>query len=134
MTEANFMRKIQLHISKLGHRLFRNNVGLAFQGRAKEFKQRTQVTVEPGDVVISGARRVRYGLCKGSSDLVGWTAVTIEAKHIGMRLAIFTALEIKTENGKLSEDQRNFLRAVKLAGGFAGVAKDVDGAAEIVEI
>jgi hypothetical protein len=134
MTEANLMRKIQMYVTELGHRLFRNNVGVGYQGKAIEYKQRGSVAVYPGDVLIRQARRVRYGLCKGSSDLLGWTTVTIEHKHLGMRLAIFTAIEVKTQSGRLSKEQRDFLTAVKSQGGIAGIARGTEDAAEIIEV
>ena len=52
MTEADIMRQIQLAATKLGARLFRNNVGMA--------------TTNTGSVI-------RFGLAVGSADLIGWT-------------------------------------------------------------
>lgn len=52
MTESDIMRKIQLFVTKEGHRVFRNNVGLFM--------------AEKGNMV-------RTGLCVGSCDLIGLT-------------------------------------------------------------
>ena len=64
MTEADIMRQIQLAATKLGARLFRNNVGMA--------------TTNTGSVI-------RFGLAVGSADLIGWSAtgkfIAIEVKR-----------------------------------------------------
>ena len=60
MKEADIMRSVQVSLSLLGARVFRNNVGL--------FEDKN------GD-------KIRVGLCNGSSDLIGWT-------HDGRFLAV----------------------------------------------
>lgn len=108
------MRLIQLELSKNpGIRLFRNNVGVLRD---------------------ENGTPVRYGLCTGSSDLIGWTAVTITPSMVGRKLAIFTAQEVKTEAGRVTAEQTAFLSCVKKAGGIAGVVRSVDDALELVDI
>jgi len=51
MTEHDLMKQIQLEVTNLGGRVFRNNVG-----RLPDNK----------------GRWVQYGLCVGSGDLIGW--------------------------------------------------------------
>ena len=69
--------------------------------------------------------KVRYGLCNGSSDLIGWTTVTLA----GRRVAVFTALEVKRPNGgRLSVEQASFLAAVRDAGGIAAVVTSPEDA------
>lgn len=58
---------------------------------------------------------IRYGLTKGSSDIIGFT------QHEG--IAVFTAIEVKSEKGKLSKDQKIFLKIVKDFGGIAEVIR-----------
>ncbi len=69
MTEADIMREIQLAATKLGARLFRNNVGMA--------------TTNTGSVI-------RFGLAIGSPDLIGWTKLgrflAVEVKTSSGRL------------------------------------------------
>jgi hypothetical protein len=82
-------------------RLFRNNVGMAW---------------------TRDGTPVRYGLCPGSADLIGWT--------VRDGVAVFTAVEVKTPRGVVSPEQRVFLDAVRDAGGIALVARgagDVEG-------
>jgi hypothetical protein len=63
-------------------------------------------------------RVVRYGLCVGSSDLIGILAPS------GRLLA----LEVKTPVGRLTLEQRQFLELVRRRGGFACVVRSVDDA------
>lgn len=108
MKEADIMRSIQLDLSKDPNiRLFRNNVGVLQD--------------------VNG-QHVRYGLCPGSSDLIGWTAVEVTPSMVGTRIAIFTAQEVKTPTGRVTVEQENFIAAVIRAGGFAGVVRDTSDA------
>lgn len=84
------------------------------------------------DVVLwrnsTGATRVdgrvlRFGLCIGSSDLVGLLAPA----------GRFLALEIKSEAGRLTYEQEQFLALVRRLGGFACVVRSVDEAIVAIE-
>lgn len=94
-----------LEATRLGGRLFRNNVGLArYRGRA-------------------GVQQVRYGLAPGSSDLIGWTPD-----------GRFWAVEVKRSGwgpspSWLESDQNKFLVAVRSAGGVGVVVTSVEGLA-----
>jgi hypothetical protein len=53
MSEALLMREIQVALSKAGHRVFRNNIGVC---------------------VTSTGDYLKYGVCNpGGADLIGWT-------------------------------------------------------------
>lgn len=105
MSELALLRKLQLRATALGMRLFRNNTG-ALQNTRGEW--------------------VHYGLCRGSSDLIGWTPVTITPAMVGRTLAVFTAVEAKTGRVPVTVEQRRFLDAVNGAGGVAVVARKVE--------
>lgn len=113
MTEKDVERKLILHASEIGSTLFKNNVGMYRDER--------------GNVV-------RFGLCKGSSDLIGWTPVTITQAMVGKRIAVFTAVEVKkNKHGsyRATDDQLRFISAVNRNGGLALVAdcnEDLDEA------
>lgn len=113
MTEKDVERKLILHASQIGSTLFKNNVGMYRDER--------------GNVI-------RFGLCKGSSDLIGWTPITIQPSMVGKRIAVFTAVEVKKDkNGryKATEDQQRFISVVNNNGGLALVAdcdEDLDEA------
>jgi hypothetical protein len=99
-------------LSKQGVTIFRNNTGVA---------------------VFPDGSRVAYGLCPGSSDLIGWKPVTITADMVGKRVAVFVAIEVKTPKGRLSPQQRNFLDIVHASGGISGVAKTTEDAQDITK-
>lgn len=103
--ETALVRRLMLRATELGGRLFRNNVG--------------QYTDRNGNVI-------RYGLCVGSSDLIGWTPVTITPDMVGQTIAVFTAVEAKTLRGKPTMAQISFLSAVRRAGGRAILARSTD--------
>ena len=108
MTEQDIMRSIML--APHGCRLWRNNTGA--------------IKDETG-------RLVRFGLCKGSSDIIGITPITITPEMIGKRVGVFTAIEVKKPKGMPTDEQVNFIERVRGLGGFAGVARSVEDALEI---
>lgn len=107
-------------------RVFRNNVGVAWQGDAKRLPN--------GDVIISNPRRVVYGLCEGSSDLIGLRSVTVTPAMVGSRIAQFAAVEVKGSKGRATDRQLAFLRMVQDLGGTGGVARSVEDAQDILGI
>ena len=119
--------------SRIGFRVFRNNVAKAWVGKAiGPFKRKTKVTLDIGDVVIKRARRLHAGLHKGSSDLIGWRTITITEQHLGKSVAIFTALEIKrSKKSKATKEQQNFLDIVEQSGGYAHLLSDPDELSEL---
>lgn len=124
MSETTIQRRIQLALSDTTTRLWRNNVGAAWQGRAEHV----------GTVVtLYGPRRVEYGLCPGSSDLIGLRSVEITPDMVGQRVAIFCAVEVKTAKGRPTDEQPAFIKTVNLLGGRAGIARSEDEAKIIVD-
>jgi len=103
MLERNLQDRIRLFISesKLAT-MFRNNVG------------------------FDKTRKIHYGLYKGSSDLIGWQSKTVTPDMVGKKVAIFTAIEIKTARGVISRQQDNFIKYLKMQGGIAGVVRNVN--------
>ena len=76
---------------------------------------------------------VRYGLCPGSSDLIGFRTVVITPDMVGQRVAIFAAVEVK-DRGRVTDQQQAFLNLVQQAGGIAGVARSVPEALSILRL
>ena len=114
-------------LTNIGSRIFRNNVGLGWSGKIKH-KALTPMSIylQPGDVVLSNARPVKYGLCEGSSDKIGWTQVVITEEMIGKKIAVFTAIEEKSRKGSATAVQKNFIKTVLSCGGIAVLAKSLD--------
>lgn len=103
MSESNALKRLFNAASQHGAWLFRNNVGGYRDNRG---------------------RFVRYGLCRGSADAIGWTEVTITPCDVGRKVAVFTAYETKSTRGQVRPDQESFLRAVAASGGIAGIVRD----------
>ncbi len=78
------------------------------------WRNQTGFTMEDG-------RGIRYGLAKGSSDLIG----IVDGR--------FVALEVKAGKGRTSKDQETFFRCVRRAGGFACAVWSVEEALAAIE-
>ena len=110
-SEHEIQQRIRLACGRGAVRLWRNNTGA---------------------LVDQQGRLVRFGLCKGSSDLIGLRVLEITPELVGQRLAQFVALEVKTAQGVLSQEQRAFLRLVKDLGGVAAVCRSVEEAEQLL--
>ncbi len=98
MKETPIVKAVQKKATEIGWRMFRNNTG------------RLQAK--------TGAW-VQFGLCVGSSDLIGWRTRTVTQDMVGQPIAQFVAIEVKTDKGNLTEEQIAFLATVRLAGGVS---------------
>jgi hypothetical protein len=107
-TETDLQRRIQLDLTDEHTRIWRNNVGQGWQG--------ITFAVRNGVLVSGEARRVHYGLCPGSGDLIGI--------HAGR----FVSLEVKSVRGRVSVEQQAFVEVVNQLRGLAGVARSVEEA------
>lgn len=81
-------------------------------------------------VTVHAGRTVTYGLCRGSSDLIGIREVLITPEHVGKTIGQFVALEIKTETGRLSAEQSMYLALVNKRGGVGVVVMSPEDAIE----
>jgi hypothetical protein len=73
-----------------------------------------------------GSRFVRFGLCKGSSDLIGYTEVKITPGMVGKTVAVFMAVEVKKPGGVSTDLQDDFVDTVASSGGVGMIADSVD--------
>ena len=113
MSEQELQQRIRLQLGSSPVRLWRNNVGALRDERG---------------------RLVTYGLCKGSSDLIGLRSLEITPDLVGQRLAQFVALEIKTARGVVSPEQRAFLQLVEQLGGLAAICRSVEAAEQVLKL
>ena len=111
MTEADLMRAIQIECTKLGARVFRNNVGKAWVGKV--------LKVLGDKTTLINARYFHAGLGKGSSDLIGWT-----------RDGRFLAIEVKTPRGRIRKEQVTFIDEATKAGCIAFIARSIEDVRE----
>jgi hypothetical protein len=123
-TESNILKEILLACSQGGARIFRNNTAVAWVG--------TKLKSAPGTVMLKDARPLHAGLCQGSSDLIGWKTVTISTDMIGKKIAVFTAIEVKSKTGRVTPEQLNFIQQVRNSGGISGIARDAEQAQQII--
>ena len=91
MKESEILQQIRLAASKMGALVWRNNTGMLRNERGHP---------------------VFYGLCKGSSDL------------IGMFKGRFLALEVKMPGKKPTPEQQLFIDTVNKHGGIGAVITD----------
>lgn len=123
--ESEVQQKIQIEGVQYGTQLLRNNSGAfkdahgrwIFFGLGNTSKKR-------GDTIKS-------------SDLVGFTKVTITQEMVGSSLAVFTAVEVKKTGWKgllnaREKAQEAFINWVRTNGGFAGFADSVESFKEII--
>lgn len=131
--ESNIQKLVRMALTPWG-RYFRANVGKGWQGR-KVIKVASpgMVHVEPGDVVLKGARPFDTGLPEGFSDLVGITRVTVTPDMVGQVVGLFTAVEVKSPTGRQREGQAAFERVVRQQGGAYFIARSADDVARHME-
>ena len=111
MSESHIVADIRLAHSKGTVRLLRNNVGA--------LKDET-------------GRLVRFGLGNGTSDLIGWMTVTVTPSMVGMKIAVFTALEVKTRTGRPTQEQLDFIALVNNMGGNGAIVRSVEEAGQVL--
>ena len=112
-SEHEIQQRIRLACGRGPVRLWRNNTGA---------------------LVDKQGRFVRFGLCKGSSDLIGLRSVVVTPEMVGQRIAQFVALEIKTAGGVVSSEQRAFLQLVQQLGGLGAVCRSIEQAQAVLEL
>ena len=126
MSEKQILNDILIESSERGWRLFRNNTAEGWAGKLFRSPMPTSIRLNPGDVVVRSAFPIKAGLCKGSSDLIGWKPVLITPDMVGKTVAIFTAIEVKYGTTITTEEQKNFIDQVNKNGGIGKIVYGVD--------
>ena len=127
--EHDLQNEIRLHVSKerLGT-LFRANVGQGWAGKV----QRMHLTPDTNTILLVNPRPFSTGLPVGFPDLFGFVPVTITPDMVGQEIAVFAAVEVKQNTGRVSAKQRDMMAFLQKHGARAGVARSVDDAARIL--
>ena len=113
MKESAIQQDVRLTLSKGGVVTFRNNQG-AYEDHH--------------------GRWIRYGVGQpGGSDLIGWKQTIVTPDMVGKPIAIFAAVEVKTESGRVTEAQQNFIDQVNKSGGIAGVVRSAEDAEQLLK-
>ncbi len=100
MKESDILRACMIALSEAGCTVWRQNVGVL----------RNENGVP-----------IRFGLCVGSSDLIG---ITPDGR--------FLAIETKTAKGRIRPEQQRFIDAVREKGGIAGIARSPEDALDLL--
>ena len=100
MKESDIQRLIMLALSEAGCLIWRNNTGV---------------------LKNAAGIPIKFGLCVGSSDLIGITPA-----------GRFLAVEIKTCKGRATPEQLRFIEAVRARGGIAGIARSPQDALDLL--
>lgn len=124
--ETKIQQEIMLALSDAGCLVFRNNTGMAWMGRPIH-KTGNQVT-------LADARRMPFGLCVGSSDLICVSPTVITQEMVGMTLGVFVAPEVKRPKKNLEKDQVIFRDAVNHHHGVCGVVRSPADALNLIKI
>ena len=111
--ETKIQNLILMSLSKAGCLVFRNETAGAWVGRV--------LHKDAGQVTLTDARMIRFGLAVGSSDIIGIAPC-----------GRFFAVEVKTRTGKPTKEQMVFLNAVNNAGGISGIARSVEDALKLI--
>ena len=114
--ETKLQRLIMVELSKAGHTVWRNETGRFWTGRPIHKDGKT--------VTLTNAHMIPVGLCVGSSDLIGI--------HSGT--GRFFAIEVKTESGRPTKEQLQFIDHVIAQGGIAGIARTPQDALELLAL
>lgn len=78
-------------------------------------------------------RWVQFGVASpGGSDLIGYRSVEITPDMVGRRIAVFTAIEIKTPTGRATPAQKHFIEHIRKAGGIAAIVRSVAEAQRVL--
>ena len=112
-SEHEIQQRIRLACGRRAVRLWRNNTGA---------------------LVDQQGCFVRFGLCKGSSDLIGLRSLEITPEMVGQRVAQFVALEVKSASGVIRSEQRAFLQLVQQLGGVAAVCRSIEQAQAVLAL
>lgn len=111
MTESEIQENIRAALNTGDTRAWRNNI-------AK---------------VKLGSRWVNFGIPgNGGSDLLGLHTITITPEMVGRRVAVFLAVECKSQKGRATADQSAFIHFIRKAGGIAGVARSPEEALTLI--
>jgi len=122
--ETAIQRRIMLALSEAGCTVWRNEVGGMWVGRVIHQDGQT--------VTLANAQMIQAGLCTGSADLVGISPVVVTPEMVGETVGRFMGIEVKTEKGRASVEQKNWTRHVLARGGVAGIARSEQDAVDLV--
>lgn len=119
-SEKRILNETLVAVSALPNTLvFRNNTGMAWQGKPLELKAGDWFQMQPGMMVLAQARPIRFGL-EGSGDVIGASCGTP------------IAIETKKLTGRQRQTQERFEEAWVKAGGVYVLARSPQDAVSVL--
>lgn len=128
--ESNIFKACQIRATELGARLWRQNSGISWAGKATRVEKNGQYTLKTGDVIIRNGYALRSGF-PGISDGGGYCMVTVTPEMVGQSLPVVLQVETKAD-GAVTDEQRKFIAHIRKVGGRAGIARHQDDVDRIV--
>ena len=128
--ESNIFKACQIRASALGARIWRQNSGISWAGKATRVEKNGQYTLKIGDVIIRNGYALRSGF-PGISDGGGYCLVTVTPDMVGQSLPVVLQVETKAD-GAVTDEQRKFIKHIRDVGGMAGIARCADDVDRIV--
>ena len=129
--ESNIFKACQIRATQLKARLWRQNSGISWAGKATRVEKNGQYTLKIGDVIIRNGYALRSGF-PGISDGGGYCMVTVTPDMVGKQLPVVLQVETKAD-GAVTDEQRKFIKHIRGVGGMAGVARSSDDVDRIVK-
>lgn len=125
MTEHEIQNQIRDVLNLSNVTMWRVNVCKGFIGK--------YIRHQSGSITIQNPRFISSGVPKGFPDLIGIKPVKITPDMVGKTIGQFVFIEVKSDNGRLSQDQKLFQSLLKSSGAIGGVAKSMDDAINLVK-
>ena len=105
--EKSLLNKILKTLNR-DQRYFRINAGMGWTGDTQYWQK--------GDLFIRNARPL-HAAPEGWPDLSGWETITITSDMVGQKIAVFSAIEVKSQTGRLTKKQKSFKDLLEKMGG-----------------
>jgi len=86
-----------------------------------------------GEGEMASGHYVKYGLQKGSSDLIGIHRCVITEEMVGSVFGRFFGVEIKTPVGRLTREQKIWIETIRSFGGIAEVCRSPEDAMALLK-
>ena len=124
MSESQLLADILIAHSRGNVRLWRQNSGVAWQGRI--------IHQDHHRLILSPYYAVKLAP-EGTSDLGGGVSVTVTNEMVGLPVLIYTGIEGKSVRGRITPQQHSFINMIRSLGGRAGIARSVEDAGRIIQ-
>jgi hypothetical protein len=112
--ETDISNTIRVALSGMGCRVFRNHRGK--------------------HLTLDGKRVVTTGLFPGASDLIGWTTIVVTPEMVGKQVAVFTSIEVKSGRDGATDEQDQWLQAVRGSGGIGACVREPSEAEQAIRV